>query len=94
MRAEGEQGAQAIRAEAERERQVLLADAERDAQALRGEGDSRAAEVGGVAYGQDAEFYAFYRSLEAYRRSMSDGKSVMVLDPDSEFLRYFGTEKR
>jgi membrane protease subunit HflC len=93
LRAEGEQVAQGIRAEAERERQVLLADAERDAQALRGEGDSRAAEVGGQAYGQDAEFYAFYRSLEAYRQSMADGKTVMVLDPDSEFLRYFGTDR-
>jgi membrane protease subunit HflC len=94
LRAEGEQAAQGIKAEAERERQVLLADAERDAQQLRGEGDSRAAEIGGGAYGQDAEFYAFYRSLEAYRQSMSDGKTVMVLDPDSEFLRYFGGDKR
>ena len=93
LRAEGEQAAQGIRAEAERERQVLLADAERDAQALRGEGDSHAAEVGGQAYGQDAEFYAFYRSLEAYRQSLTDGKTVMVLDPDSEFLRYFGTDR-
>jgi len=94
LRAEGEQAAQGIRAEAERERQVLLADAERDAQSVRGEGDSRAAEIGGVAYGQDAEFYSFYRSLEAYRATMSDGKTVMVLDPDSEYLRYFGTGKQ
>ena len=93
LRAEGEQAAQGIRAEAERERQVLLADAERDAQSVRGEGDGRAAEIGGQAYGQDAEFYAFYRSLEAYRASMSDGKTVMVLDPDSEYLRYFGNGK-
>ena len=94
LRAEGEQAAQGIRAEAERERQVILADAERDAQAVRGEGDSRAAEIGGVAYGQDAEFYSFYRSLEAYRATLSDGKTVMVLDPDSEYLRYFGTGKQ
>ena len=94
LRAEGEQASQGIRAEAERERQVLLADAERDAQARRGEGDGRAAEVGASAYGQDAEFYAFYRSLEAYRNSLGDGKTVMVLDPDSEFLRYFGKESR
>jgi membrane protease subunit HflC len=94
LRAEGEQAAQGIRAEAERERQVILADAERDAQYLRGEGDSRAAEIGGVAYGQDAEFYSFYRSLEAYRATLSDGKTVMVLDPDSEYLRYFGTGKQ
>jgi membrane protease subunit HflC len=93
LRAEGEQLAQGIKAEAERERRVLLADAEREAQQKRGEGDGRAAEIGAAAYGQDAEFYAFYRSLEAYRASMSDGKTVMVLDPDSEFLRYFGTGK-
>ena len=94
LRAEGEQAAQGIRAEAERERQVILADAERDAQSVRGEGDSRAAEIGGTAYGQDSEFYSFYRSLEAYRASLSDGKTVMVLDPDSEYLRYFGTGKQ
>lgn len=94
LRAEGEQVAQGIRAEAERERQVLLADAEREAQKLRGEGDGRAAEVGAAAYGQDAEFYAFYRSLEAYRGALGDGKTVMVLDSDSEFLRYFGNDKR
>lgn len=94
LRAEGEQGAQGIRAEAERERQVILAEAERDAQTVRGEGDSRAAEIGGQAYGQDAEFYSFYRSLEAYRASMADGKTVIVLDPDSEYLKYFGTGKQ
>jgi len=94
LRAEGEQGSQGIKAEADRQRQVLLADAERDAQVLRGEGDRRAAEIGGQAYSQDAEFYAFYRSLEAYRAALSDGKTVMVLDPDSEFLRYFGGDKR
>ncbi len=94
LRAEGEQAAQGIRADADRQRQVLLADAERDAQARRGEGDARAAEISSAAYGQDAEFYGFYRSLEAYRNSLADGKTVMVLDPDSEFLRYFGQDKR
>ena len=92
LRAEGQQGAEGIRAEAERQRQVLLADAERDAQIQRGEGDARAAEIGAAAYGQDAEFYAFYRSLEAYRQSLADGKTTMVLEPDSEFLRYFGKD--
>ena len=94
LRAEGTQAAEGITADAERQRRVILAEAERDAQTLRGEGDARAAEIGGQAYGQDAEFYAFYRSLEAYRQSMSDGKTVMVLDPDSEFLRYFGRDGR
>jgi membrane protease subunit HflC len=94
LRAEGQQAAEGIRAEADRQRQVLIADAEREAQLQRGQGDARAAEVGAAAYGQDAEFYAFYRSLEAYRQSLGDGKSVMVLDPDSEFLRYFGKDGR
>jgi len=94
LRAEGTQAAEGITANAERERLVLLAEAERDAQSLRGEGDARAAEIGAAAYGQDAEFYAFYRSLEAYRATMGDGRTTMVLDPDSEFLRYFGKDTR
>ena len=94
LRAEGTQGGEAIRAEADRQRQVIVADAERDAQKMRGEGDGRAAEIGAAAYGQDAEFYAFYRSLEAYRASMGDGRTTLVLDPESEFLRYFGKDGR
>jgi modulator of FtsH protease HflC len=94
LRAEGTQAGETIRAEAERERQVILADAEREAQIMRGEGDGKAAEIAARAYGQDAEFYAFYRSLEAYRATLSDGRTVMVLDPDSEFLRYFGNDGR
>lgn len=94
LRAEGTQGGEAIRAEADRQRQVIIADATRDGEKVRGEGDGRAAEIGAGAYGQDAEFYAFYRSLEAYRASLADGKTVMVLDPDSEFLRYFGKDGR
>jgi membrane protease subunit HflC len=94
LRAEGTQAAEGITADAERQRQVILAEAERDAQRLRGEGDAKAAEIGAAAYGQDAEFYAFYRSLEAYRATLGDGKTTMVLDPDSEFLRYFGQDGR
>src|SRR5687768_8753842 len=94
LRAEGTQAAEGITADAERQRLVILSEAERDAQMLRGEGDARAAAIGAGAYGQDAEFYAFYRSLEAYRATMGDGKTVMVLDPDSEFLRYFGQDGR
>ena len=94
LRAEGSEGSDEIRSEAERERQVILAEAERDAQRLRGAGDAKAAELAAAAYGQDAEFYAFYRSLEAYRNAMADGRTTLVLDPDSEFLQYFGTEKR
>jgi membrane protease subunit HflC len=94
LRAEGSEGSDEIRSEAERERQVILAEAERDAQRLRGAGDAKAAALAAAAYSQDAEFFGFYRSLEAYRNSMADGKTTLVLDPDSEFLQYFGTERR
>ena len=94
LRAEGVEQSETIRSEADRQRVVTLAEAERDAQKLRGEGDARAAEIAAAAYGGDPEFYAFYRSLEAYRNSMADGQTVLVLDPDSEFLRYFGSDKR
>jgi modulator of FtsH protease HflC len=94
LRAEGVQAGEKIRADADRQRTVIIAQAEGQAQALRGEGDARAAEIGAAAYGQDAEFYAFYRSLEAYRATLGDGKTVMVLDPDSEFLKYFGGDGR
>jgi membrane protease subunit HflC len=94
LRAEGVQASDGITADAERQRQIIIADATRDGEKVRGEGDARAAEIGAAAYRQDAEFYAFYRSLEAYRASLADGKTVMVLDPDSEFLRYFGKDGR
>lgn len=94
LKAEGFAEAERLRSEAERESRVIVADAQRDAQIVRGQGDSKVAEVSANAYGQDAEFYAFYRSLEAYKASMSDGKTTMVLDPDSEFLKYLGTGKR
>ena len=94
LRAEGQELAESVRAEAERESQVLLAEAQREAQKVRGEGDAEVARISAAAYGQDAEFYAFYRSLEAYKASFADGKTTMVLDPDSEYLKYFGGGKR
>lgn len=89
LRAEGDEASSKIRAEADRERQVIAADAERDAQVLRGQGDAVAAATAAEAYGQDPEFYSFYRSLETYRKSFSSGHDVLVLDPDSELMRYF-----
>ena len=94
MKAEGFAESERIRAEAERESMVLLADAQRDAQKLRGEGDAEVARISAAAYSQDAEFYGFYRSLEAYKAALADGKTTMVLDPDSEFLKYMGAGKR
>ena len=88
-RAEGAETAQRIRAEAERDRTVLLADAHRQANILRGQGDAEATRAFADAYSRDAEFYAFYRSLQAYRSVLSDGSSTLVLTPDSDFFRYF-----
>ncbi len=93
LRAEGDEESTKVRAEADRQRQVILAEAERDAQQIRGQGDAEAAGIAAQAFGQDPEFYAFYRSLQAYQRSFG-GKDVLVLDPDSELLRYFPNSGR
>jgi len=87
-RAKGAEQAEKIRAEADRGATVMVADAYGAAERTRGEGDAKAAEIYAKAYGQDPEFYRFYRSLLAYRDSMR-GKDVLVLEPDSEFFRYF-----
>ena len=97
LRAEGEEAAETIRSTADRQVAVLLAEAERDAQRMRGEGDARATEIYADAYGQQPEFYAFLRSLDAYRDAFGEGSGVMVLDPESEFFRYFrdaGVDRR
>lgn len=88
-RAEGDETALRIRAEAERDRTVILAEAQRDAQRLRGQGDAKATEIFAKAFNRDPEFYAFYRSLQAYRNALSDGSTTMVLAPDSDFFRFF-----
>jgi membrane protease subunit HflC len=90
LRSTGLQMAETIKADADRQGQVIRADAERDAAKVRGEGDAQAAAIYAQAYGQDQEFFAFYRSLQAYRKAFADGKGVLILKPDSEFLRYFG----
>ncbi len=92
-RAEGEETAKGIRAVADRERVVLLAEARRDAETTRGEGDAQATEIYADAYGQDAEFYAFYRSMNAYRNTFNNKEDVLVLEPDSEFFRYFNADQ-
>ncbi len=93
LRALGAEAAEKIRANADRERVVLVADAYREAEQLRGEGDGKAAEIYANAYNQDSEFYAFYRSLNAYKNSFSDSGDVMVLEPDSDFFRYLKDQK-
>jgi len=87
-RAKGKELAEGIRADADRQSRVLLAEAYRQAQEVRGEGDARAAAIYAEAYKRDGEFYAFYRSLQAYRESFANKSDVLVLDPDSDFFRY------
>ncbi len=88
-RAEGEQLSLEIKSKADKERTILLAEAQRKAQTLRGEGDQTAIEVYGKAFSQDPKFYAFYRSLEAYRNSLANNGTTLLLSPDSDFLKYF-----
>jgi len=87
-RSEGEEAAELIKSTADKDRTVLLANAYRDGQIIRGEGDARAAEIYANAYNRDAEFYAFYRSIAAYRKSMGKAGDLLVLDPNNEFFRY------
>lgn len=89
LRSQGVQQATTRRANADREAQITLAEAERDAQRLRGEGDAEAAQIYAKAYNLDPEFYAFHRSLEAYRQAFENDGNVLVLDPKSEFFKYF-----
>lgn len=88
-RATGSAESEKIRADADRQREVILAEAYRDAQRIKGEGDAKAAAIYGSAFGQNAEFAAFYRSLEAYRASFRNRSDVLVLDPSADFFKYF-----
>jgi membrane protease subunit HflC len=87
-RAQGREESERIRANADRRRQVLLAQANERSETLRGEGDAQAASIFSEAYSQDGEFFAFWRSLEAYRESFSGDSNLLVLEPDSAFFRY------
>jgi membrane protease subunit HflC len=89
-RAEGAEIAQRIRARAERERTVIAAEAQKTSQIVRGEGDSQSVKIYADAFGRDPQFFAFYRSMEAYRKALGEGETSMVLSPDSEF-RYCGS---
>lgn len=93
LRAEGEEQSQRIRSEADRQQAVILAEAERDAQKLRGEGDAEAARIYAQAYGRDPSFYAFHRSLEAYRKAFANGNSAIVLDRNDPFLQYLRNDR-
>jgi modulator of FtsH protease HflC len=88
LRAEGQQAAAGIRASAERQRTVILSNAERDALRIRGEGDAAATQIYARAYSKDPEFYAFYRSMQAYERSLGKDGDLLVVTPDGEFFKY------
>lgn len=94
FRAQGQQMAQQIRSTADKERTIIIAEAEQQAQVIRGEGDKEATKIWNDAAGTDAEFYAFYRSLEAYRKALGKDSNSFVLSPDSDFFRYFTTSKK
>ena len=89
LRAQGEEEAEKIRANADRQRQIMLANAERDGQRLRGEGDAVATDIYARAFGRDREFYQLYRSLNAYKETFDGKDNLMILDPSSDFFRYF-----
>lgn len=92
LRSQGREAAERIRADADRQVQVLLANAQRDAEEVRGEGDAVAADLYAQAYNRNQEFYAFYRSLQAYRDTFRSEEDVLVMDPESEFFDYFKTQ--
>ena len=88
LRSEGAAEAEKIRADADKQREVIIAEAYRDAQKVKGEGDAKAAATYSQAFNQNPEFYAFYRSLEAYRNSFKGKTDVIVVEPNSDFFKY------
>jgi modulator of FtsH protease HflC len=90
FRAEGSQKSQEIRAKADRDVTVLLADANSQSETIRGQGDAERNRIFADAYGKDPDFFAFYRSMQAYERSMQHSDTHLVLRPDSDFFRFFG----
>jgi membrane protease subunit HflC len=89
FRAEGFELAEGIRADADKQKIVILAEAQKEAETLRGTGDSKAIQIYADAFGQDPEFFAFYRSMQAYRNSIASSETTMVLSPNSDFFRFF-----
>jgi len=91
LRAQGAEIAQRIRARADRERRVLIAEAQKRAEILRGEGDAEAIRIFAEAFGQDVDFFKFYRTMQAYRQALGDGNTSIVMSPESDFFRFFGS---
>lgn len=93
FRSQGSEAAERIRADADRQRVVTLANSFRDAEKLRGEGDAKAAEIYATAYGADVEFFSFYRSMNAYKNIFADSNRMIVVEPNSDFFKYFKKTK-
>lgn len=94
FRSQGAEAAERIRADADRQREVKLANAYRDAEKLRGEGDAKSAEIYAKAYGEDSEFFAFYRSMTAYQKMFKRPGDRVIIDPNSDFFKYFKKEQQ
>jgi membrane protease subunit HflC len=94
LRSEGSAASEKIRADADKQREVIIAEAYREAQKTKGEGDAKAAEIYSQSYSRNPEFYAFYRSQEAYKNSFKSKSDVMVLDPNSDFFKYMKSPKK
>jgi len=93
FRSQGAESAEQISAEADKQRQVILANAQRDAENIRGRGDAQSADIYARSYGKNPEFYAFHRSLQAYQASFEKTQDTLVIKPDSDFFKYFSSEK-
>ena len=89
FRSQGSEAAERVRADADKQKEIILADAYRESEIRKGEGDAKAAEIYANAYGANVEFYAFYRSMAAYKETFSNSANIMVTEPDSDFFKYF-----
>ncbi len=90
LRAQGDEESQRIRSRADRERVIILAEAKKQAEEIRGAGEAEATKIFADSFSKDSEFYAFYRSMNAYRETLTEGDTNMILSPDSDFMRFFG----
>jgi modulator of FtsH protease HflC len=93
FRSQGAEEAERIRADADKQREIILAEAFREAELKRGEGDALATDIYARAYGKSAEFFTFYRSMNAYKTVFGKGGNTVVLEPSSDFFKYFGSEQ-
>ncbi len=89
FRSQGSEAAEKVRANADKQKEIILANAFRDSEVMKGQGDAKAANIYAKAYGENIEFYTFYRSMIAYKRTFSSSSNIMVTEPDSEFFKYF-----